>query len=269
MQDVAGRREDARPPTPWVFASPHSGTTVPPDMRPAPGLSRRSLRSAEDALVDRLIASGASRGAALLLGDVSRAYVDLNRAPDELDPDLIDGVDAGAPVSPRAAAGYGVIPRLSGDGHALNAARLTRAEADARVAAWHAPYHARLTELMQSARAAHGRAILIDWHSMPATRDAGAPRVVVGDRHGESCAPELSRRVQGLFEAEGWRTALNVPYAGGWSTQRWGRPSEGFHAVQIELDRGLYLDAGALRPGAGWARCTAGVERVIAALLAG
>ncbi|MCQ3971637.1 N-formylglutamate amidohydrolase, partial [Klebsiella pneumoniae] len=95
------------------------------------------LRSAEDALVDRLIASGADRGAAVLLGEVSRACVDLNRSPDELDPLLIDGIEPGHPVSPRAAAGYGVIPRLSGDGRTLNAGRLSRDEAEARIAAWH------------------------------------------------------------------------------------------------------------------------------------
>jgi N-formylglutamate amidohydrolase len=269
MNQDAGGRGEGRPATAWVFASPHSCAAFPADMRAAPGLSRRSLRSAEDALVDRLIGSGAARGAALLLGGVSRAYVDLNRGPEELDPHLIEGLEPGRPVSPRAAAGYGVIPRLSGDGRPLNGARLTRAEAEARVAAWHAPYHARLTALMEAAKEAHGRAILVDWHSMPASREAGAPQVVIGDRHGEACAPELTRRLKGLFEAEGWRVALNAPYAGGWSTQRWGRPGEGFEAVQIELDRGLYLDQATLRPGPGWARCKAGVERVIAALLPG
>lgn len=260
--------EGTRPATPWVFASPHSGALIPPEMRLAPGLSRRSLRSAEDALVDRLIASGTDRGAALLLGEVSRACVDLNRAPDELDPQLIEGLEPGRPVSPRAAAGYGVIPRLSGDGRPLNAGRLSRAEAEARIAAWHTTYHARLGGLMATARGRHGRAILVDWHSMPASREPGAPQVVIGDRHGEACAPELTRRLKALFESEGWKVALNAPYAGGWSTQRWGRPAEGYEAVQVELDRGLYLDPVTLGPGPGWARCKSGVERVIAALLA-
>lgn len=236
-------------------------------MRPAAGLSKRSLRSAEDALVDRLIGTAAAaRGVAVLCGGVSRAYVDLNRDPDELDPLLIEAVDDG-PVSPRVAAGYGVIPRLTGDGRPLYARRLSRAEADARIAAHHAPYHARLDARMRAAREAYGRAVLVDWHSMPPSRDPDPPRVVIGDRHGESCSPGLTRRLQALFEAEGWKTALNAPYAGGWSTVRWGRPSDGFEAVQIELDRGLYLDPFSLRAGAGWARCKAGVERVIAALV--
>ncbi|HEV7229575.1 N-formylglutamate amidohydrolase [Brevundimonas sp.] len=273
MSETEGRAEDAAgvgrtPATPWVFASPHSGADLPSDMRPAAGLSRRSLRSAEDALVDRLIEGAEARGAALLRGTVSRAYLDLNRDPAELDPLLVEGMDEG-PVSPRAAAGYGIVPRLTGDGRPLYARRLSQVEVEARIAAHHAPYHAKLATLMDTARAAHGRGFLIDWHSMPAARGRDAPQVVIGDRHGETCSPALTRRLQTLFEAEGWRVALNVPYAGGWSTIRWGRPAEKFEAVQIELDRGLYLDAATLRPGLGWDRCKAGVERVIAALLAG
>ena len=264
---MGGGKQQTTPPTPWVFASPHSGRDLPADMAPAPGLSRRSLRSAEDALVDRLIEGAAARGAAVLLGRISRAYVDLNRGPDELDPDLME--PAGGPAgSARAAAGYGVVPRLTGDGRPLYARRLSRAEVERRIAEHHAPYHARLAELMSAARAAHGRAVLVDWHSMPAGA-AGRVRVVIGDRHGESCSPDLSARLAALFEGEGWPTALNRPYAGGWSTQVWGRPAEGFHAVQIELDRGLYLDAAGGTAGPGWERCKAGVERVIAALLGG
>ena len=124
---MGGGKQQTTPPTPWVFASPHSGRDLPADMAPAPGLSRRSLRSAEDALVDRLIEGAAARGAAVLLGRISRAYVDLNRGPDELDPDLME--PAGGPAgSARAAAGYGVVPRLTGDGRPLYARRLSRAE---------------------------------------------------------------------------------------------------------------------------------------------
>ena len=269
MTGKVGESGGTVPPTPWVFASPHSGSHMPADMRTPPELSKRSLRSAEDALVDRLIEAGAARGAALHIGQVSRAYVDLNRAPDELDPGLIQGLAPGRPVSMRAAAGYGVIPRLSGDGRVLNAERLSSAQAEARIAAWHTPYHAELARLMTAAKAAHGRGVLVDWHSMPAARDVNGPQVVIGDRHGEACAPDLTRRLAALFAREGWRVALNAPYAGGWSTQSWGRPADGFEAVQIELDRGLYLDPVTLRPGTGWARCKAGVERVIADLLSG
>lgn len=251
---------------PFVFASPHSGSVYPADMGAA-DLGERSLRSAEDALVDRLIACGPGHGATLITGQVSRAYVDLNREPDEFDPLLIENAPE-MTVSPRAAAGYGVVPRLSGDGRSLYERRLTVAEIEARVARLHAPYHAALAQLMQAARARHGRAVLVDWHSMPA-RAGGRGRgvdVVLGDRHGSSCDPAITRRLTGLFEALGWRVALNHPYAGGYSTRLWARPDEGFHAIQIELSRALYFDEAGMRPGVGWPRCENGLARVIAGL---
>ncbi len=241
-----------------IFASPHSGDLYPDDLDADPALSPFSLRSAEDALVDRLIAPGPGQGATLVLARLGRAYVDLNRDPADLDPQLIEGLDHTA--SPRSAAGYGVIPRLTGDGRPLYTRRLA-----------HAPWHAALAAEMHAARDRFGEAVLIDWHSMPerATRAPGGPRgpdVVLGDRHGASCTAELTRRLRAAFEALGWRVALNHPYAGGWTTQSWGRPDEGFHAVQIELNRALYFDEAERRPGLGWSRTAKGVARVIAAL---
>ena len=264
-----------RPQTPdrFVFASPHSGTVYPPQMGTDPTLTETSLRSAEDALVDRLIAPGVDHGATVVLGRLGRAWVDLNRDPADLDPALIEDVSDGS-ISARTAAGYGVIPRLTGDGRALYDRRLTLDEARDRIARTHAPYHRALTDGMEAARARHGEAVLVDWHSMPARATQGAgggrgPDVVLGDRHGSSCSAELTRRLRRAFEALGWRVALNQPYAGGWTTQSWGRPSEGFHAVQIELNRALYFDEAARSPGPGWSRTEKGVARVIADLLAG
>lgn len=255
----------------FVFASPHSGVFYPPDLGADPSLSEFSLRSAEDALVDQLIASGAAQGAVLVLARVGRAYVDLNRAPDELDPVLVEG--AGSAVTVRAAAGYGVLPRLTGDGKALYRRRLTRAEVQRRLDAVHAPYHASLASEIEEARRRAGEAVFVDWHSMPAratgrSSAAPGPDVVLGDRHGTSCSADLTRRLRRAFEALGWRVALNRPYAGGWSTQLWGRPDEGFHAIQVELNRALYWDEAARKPGPGWGRTQKGVARVIASLLA-
>lgn len=252
-----------------IFASPHSGALYPDDLGADPALSQASLRSAEDALVDRLIAPGPAHGATLVLARLGRAYVDLNRDPSDLDPQLIEGLDY--PASPRSAAGYGVIPRLTGDGRPLYARRLGLDEARARLIKVHAPWHAALAAEMHAARDRFGEAVLVDWHSMPerATRVPGGPRgpdVVLGDRHGSSCAAELTRRLRTAFEALGWRVALNHPYAGGWTTQSWGRPDEGLHAVQIELNRALYFDERERRPGPGWSRAEKGVARVIAAL---
>ena len=256
----------------FVFASPHSGTLYPADMGADPDLPEASLRSAEDALVDRLITPGVEHGATVLLGRLGRAWVDLNRDPADLDPLLIPGAGGGG--SARTAAGYGVIPRLSGDGRPLYARRLTPGEAADRIARGYVPYHAALAERMRAARARHGEAVLVDWHSMPARATAGAggargPDVVLGDRHGASCDAALTRRLRRAFEALGWRVALNQPYAGGWTTQVWGRPAEGFHAIQIELNRALYFDEAARAPGPGWSRTEKGVARVIAELLAG
>jgi N-formylglutamate amidohydrolase len=255
-----------------IFASPHSGAVYPGDLNADPALSEASLRSAEDALVDRLIAPGPAHGATLVLARLGRAYVDLNRDPADLDPQLIEGLEH--PASPRSAAGYGVLPRLTGDGRPLYARRLTRDEARARLETVHAPWHAALAAEMHAARDRFGEAVLIDWHSMPerATRAPGGPRgpdVVLGDRHGSSCSAELTRRLRTAFEALGWRVALNHPYAGGWTTQRWGRPHEGFHAVQVELNRALYFDEMERRPGIGWSRTEKGVARVIADVTGG
>ncbi|OYW89557.1 MAG: N-formylglutamate amidohydrolase [Caulobacterales bacterium 32-67-6] len=254
----------AAPETALVFASPHSGETYPDDMGAVAGLARASLKSAEDALVGALVRAGPAQGAPLIEGRIGRAYLDLNRDPGELDPDLI--VDADRPVGAKTRAGYGVIPRLSGDGLDLYDRRLSLAEAQARIRTAHAPYHTALAELMEQTRARRGRAVLIDWHSMP-TRAVGA-EVVLGDRHGSSCQARLTRRLRDLFEGLGWRVALNHPYAGGWSTQVWGRPADGYEAIQIELSRKLYLDEATQTPNAAHAATRKALNRVIAALCA-
>jgi N-formylglutamate amidohydrolase len=250
--------------TALVFASPHSGETYPDDMGATHGLPLSSLKSAEDALVGDLVRAGPTHGAPLIEGRIGRAYVDLNRNPAELDPGLIADVDG--PVGPKTVAGYGVIPRLSGDGHPLYDRQLTRTEAEARIETAHRPYHDALADLMTTTRARHGRAVLIDWHSMPA-RAVGA-EVVLGDRHGSSCDARLTRRLRALFESLGWRVALNHPYAGGWSTQIWGRPEDGYCSIQIELSRSLYLDEAVQAPNATCAMTRRSLNRVIAALCA-
>lgn len=248
---------------PFVFASPHSGEWIPADMTPDPNLSSAQVNSAADAHMHDMAASGPEHGAPLIAARLTRAYVDLNRAPDALDPALIEGVMETA--GPHATAGYGVLHRLSGEGALLYARRLTLDEAQARIARVHAPYHAALARLMHAAHDRHGRATLIDWHSMPGR--TGGVEVVLGDRHGTSCGAALTRRLRTLFEREGLTVALNRPYAGGWSTQAWGRPGEAYEAIQIEISRALYLDPASGAPSAGYGRCRALMGRVIAALL--
>lgn len=257
---------------PMVFASPHSGGWTPADMGQSAALPLMTLRSAEDVGVDRLVASGPHFGVPLIAARVSRAYIDLNRAPDELDPALIDGVEGTA--SPKVAVGYGVIPRRAGDGTALYDRRLAAGEALSRLSDVHVPYHAALEALMIESRARHGLALLIDWHSMPSrATGAGVGRrrargvdIVLGDRHGSATRAGVTRRIRGLFEAEGLTVALNTPYAGGYATQRWGRPDEGFQAVQVEINRALYLNEATLEPSADHDRFQGLLTRVIETL---
>ena len=196
--------------------------------------------------------------------------MDLNRDPDELDPQVVEGAEAS---SPRVTAGFGVIPRLTGDGRTIRDHALAHEDALARLAAAHRPYHEALERLMHRARGRFGYAVLVDWHSMPSRavgRAAGvrSPDVVLGDRHGSSCSAEVTRLLRAQFERAGWRVALNRPYAGGWSTQLWGRPDEGLHAVQVELNRALYLNEDALTPGPHFVMTQKVIRRVTAALAA-
>lgn len=243
-------RRPTRSGSAFVFASPHSGCRYPSDMGARASLNAISLGSAEDTGVDQLVDTAPGLGIPLILAHVSRTYVDLNRAPTDLDPLLIRDVPAiegSGTAGAKVAAGYGVIPRKTGDGQDLYDRSLSLAEAEARLQGVHQPYHVALGLLMQEARAQNGFAVLLDWHSMPGsigTRRSGArgPDVVLGDRHGTSCDVRLTRRLRSLFEEAGWSVALNRPFAGGYTTQTWGRPDQNFHAIQIELSRALYLD---------------------------
>jgi len=252
-----------------VFASPHSGEALPEDMAYARDLAPEAVNSACDVAMDQFLAIGPSGGVPLLSGQISRAYVDLNRAPHEIDPQLVVDAPEGLIASAKTRAGYGVVPRLSGRGQALYDRDLSLSEVGGRLAKVHAPYHAALSDLMTQARARHGRAILIDWHSMPgrATGATGAD-VVLGDRYGSACQAEVTRHLRQMFESLGWRVALNHPYAGGYSTQVWGRPDEGFEAIQIELSRKLYWDEGRGCPSSGWRRCQSGLNQILAGLMA-
>lgn len=253
---------------PLVFASPHSGQGLPDDMRPAPDLDLAGVNSACDVCVDQFLVRGPRRGVPLLTTPVSRAYVDLNRSPFDIDPLLVGDAPQDMVASPKARAGYGVVPRLSGLGHPLYDRTLSLAEVQQRLAQVHGPYHQALSDLMHQTRDRAGRAILIDWHSMPgrATGATGAD-VVLGDRYGSSCATQLTRHLCALFEDLGWRVGLNHPYAGGYSTQIWGRPEDGFEAIQIELSRKLYWDEAKGQEGPGWRRCRSALNRVISGLI--
>lgn len=264
------------PPTPLVFASPHSGRHYPAEMLAAAAVEADALRQSEDAFVDALIAPSARAGAAVITARYGRAWMDLNREPWELDQTMFsDDLPAFAQVrTARVAAGLGAIARLAGEGREIYARKLTFAEASARVEGTHRPYHQALGELLTRARAAHGLAVLIDWHSMPeaAARTAVTPRhgkgcdIVLGDRFGAACTRKLTDLVEKELEGMGYRVARNAPYAGGYTTEHYGRPAERTHALQIEISRALYLNEETLEPTGGLAKLTADIGRLTAVL---
>lgn len=237
-----------------VFASPHSGSTYPADMMRQTVLGDHLIRSSEDAFVDQLFDCAPHFGARFIKAVAPRAYVDLNRSPDELDPALIEGLRRQG-HNPRVASGLGVIPRVVANGRAIYRGKITMAEVQNRLNRYWHPYHRQLQHLLDAAMASHGQAVLIDCHSMPheavegVSRSGGLrPDVVLGDRFGAAAAAGVMDRVEAAFTAQGFRVARNAPFAGAYIAQAYGRPSRGQHAVQVELDRALYMDEQRIAP---------------------
>jgi N-formylglutamate amidohydrolase len=231
-----------------IFSSPHSGRDYAPAFREASLLDDHMIRSSEDAYVDQLFGAASACGAPLLCARVPRAFIDLNRAADELDPALIEGI-ARAPHNPRVSSGLGVIPRVVANGRHIYRGKMPLAAAEARIAQYWQPYHAALRRLMDESLARFGEAILIDCHSMPheaieAHARPGNPRpdVVLGDRFGAAAGRDVMERVEAAFASAGLRVARNSPFAGAYITQAYGRPSRRQHVVQVEVDRALYLN---------------------------
>lgn len=257
-----------------VFASPHSGRDYPKSLLARTGLDARLIRSSEDAFVDQLFAAAPEHGAPLLAARVPRAWVDLNRAADELDPALVEGVVRRA-HNPRVASGLGVIPRVVAGGRAIYSGKIGLDEARERLDTGWSPYHAALQSLLAESLEQFGESILIDCHSMPheaielaGTRGRPRPHVVLGDRYGAAAAPRVMARIEAAFTAAGLRVARNTPFAGAYVTQTYGRPSRRQHAVQIEIDRSLYMDEARVEPHSGFEAFRARLSGVIAEIAA-
>jgi N-formylglutamate amidohydrolase len=255
-----------------VFASPHSGNAYPAGFVAASRLDPLSLRRSEDAFVDELFATAPEHGAPLLRALFPRAYIDPNREPWELDPAMfaealpsfVNG------VSPRVSAGLGTIARVVANGAEIYRNKLSFSEAKQRVETLYRPYHAKLEALLDATHARFGRCLLIDCHSMPSVggpmdRDPGKRRVdfVLGDCFGTACAASLIEAVDTFLKARGYAIGRNDPYAGGFTTRHYGRPEAGRHALQIEINRGLYMDEQRIERSPGFAGLARHLDELI------
>jgi len=233
--------------TPFIFNSPHSGRVYPSIFIKISQLSPQALRMSEDLFVDRLFATVVDKGATLMSARFPRAYLDLNRQPYELDPSLFGEKlpEYANSSSLRVVGGLGTIPRLVNENEEIYAAPLPLGVGLARVERLYQPYHETLGRLIQEKRESFGRAFLIDCHSMPSHlgEAPGVPPydIVLGDRFGGSCARDLVDFAATSFSMMGYRVGLNKPYAGGHITEFYGRPSDHIHALQIEINRALYV----------------------------
>ena len=260
---------------PLVAASPHSGRDYPDDFVAGTRLDPLTLRRSEDGFVDELFAAAPRRGAPLLCALFPRAFVDVNREPYELDPAMFEDTLPSYvnTRSPRAIAGLGTIPRLVANGHEIYPGKLTFREAERRIETLYRPYHAALRRLVQDTVARFGHCVLMDCHSMPSVggpgdRDRGHRRVdfVLGDAHGTACAPAVIDLAESVLYGHGYVVARNNPYSGGFTTRHYGRPRRRVHALQIEINRALYMDEERIGRNGNFADLVAQLGDLIAAL---
>ena len=261
--------------TPVIVASPHSGRYYPWSFMRRSVLDDRAVRTSEDAFMDRLVDVAPRMGAPLLVAEYPRAYIDLNRAADELDPAVVEGVRYTA-QNPRISSGLGVIPRVVANGRAIYRGKITRVEADARIDTVWRPYHTCLSGLVQSAVARFGSSVLLDFHSMPrealdsVARPGGQrPEVVLGDRFGAAAGTDVVEALEAGFSAAGLVVSRNAPFAGAYVTQTYGRPQQNRHAIQIEIDRSLYMNEALIRPNANFEAVRALVSEVLVHVIGG
>src|SRR3712207_4863301 len=258
---------------PFIFNAPHAGTVYPASFLTASRLDALTLRRSEDAFIDVLFADVVGLGAPLMAARFPRAYLDVNREPYELDPRMFDArLPAFANTrSMRVAGGLGTIPRIVADGQDIYRRHLATGEALQRIEWLYKPYHRTLRQLVLRTAVAFGYAVLIDCHSMPSTilhrEDGVKADVVLGDRYGTSCDPVLADLVEVTLRARGYSVVRNKPYAGGFITEHYGEPAIGHHALQIELNRALYMDERTLAQKPGFKTLAADLREAFGAVI--
>ncbi|WP_336486082.1 N-formylglutamate amidohydrolase [Methylobacterium nigriterrae] len=259
---------------PFVFNTGHSGSVYPVAFLAASRLDALALRRSEDAHVERLFAPVVGLGAPLMRANFPRAFLDVNREPYELDPRMFDGrlPPFANTRSMRVAGGLGTVPRVVADGQEIYGSRLPVDEAVRRIEALYKPYHRTLRGLIQRTARQFGHAVLIDCHSMPSSslgRDPEAKAdIVLGDRFGTACAPALIDLFEEALRRAGFRVVRNKPYAGGFITEHYGEPNVGRHALQIELNRALYMNEVTLAVTSGFLPLIDALRAVVAAVAA-
>jgi N-formylglutamate amidohydrolase len=233
---------------PIIFNSPHSGSAYPEDFLIASRIDLPTLRRSEDSFMDELIADLSRRGFPVVRVNFPRSYVDVNREPYELDPRMFSGrlPSFANTRSMRVAGGLGTIPRVVGDGQEIYRERLAVEDALLRIETLYKPYHRALRRLINRVHQTFGTVVVVDCHSMPSigvSRDEPRrPDVVIGDRYGTSCAQLLPDMVEATMSRLGYSIGRNKPYAGGFITEHYGNPASGLHAIQLELNRAIYMD---------------------------
>jgi N-formylglutamate amidohydrolase len=266
-------RSGAEQRVPFIFNSPHSGRFYPERFLSMARLDRAAIRRSEDCYVDELFGGAVGLGAPLLAANFPRAYLDVNREPWELDPRMFsEPVPSYCNIrSARVAGGLGTVPRLVGEGLDIYPGRLPLAEAVARIEVLYKPYHQTLKRLLARTHAAFGFAVLVDCHSMPGgirIGDTGVrPDFIVGDRFGTSASALLTEHAIALLSAMGYVVAYNKPYAGGFITEHYGRPARHLHALQIEVNRGLYMNERTFEKTAGFDALAGDLTRFSADLM--
>ena len=233
---------------PIIFNSPHSGSVYPEDFLSASRIDLPTLRRSEDSFMDELISALSGQGFPVVRVNFPRSYVDVNREPYELDPRMFAGrlPSFANTRSMRVAGGLGTIPRVVGDGQEIYRERLSVEDALTRIETLYKPYHRALRRLINRVHQTFGTVVVVDCHSMPSigvSRDEPRrPDIVIGDRYGTSCAPLLPERVEETMSRLGYSIGRNKPYAGGFITEHYGNPASGLHAIQLELNRAIYMD---------------------------
>ncbi len=252
---------------PFVFNSPHSGRHYPLGFLSASRLDSAAIRRSEDAFVDELFQSVVAIGAPLVRAHFPRAYLDVNREPYELDPKMFeDRLPSYVNIrSIRVAGGLGTIARIVGESQEIYRKRLSVEEGLARIEAIYKPYHNTLRRLLAETHVAFGYSVLVDCHSMPSTirgaDGSSRPDFILGDRYGTSCSPIIMDAAVNSLRAMGYAVSRNKPYAGGFITEHYGRPARGLHALQVEINRGLYMNEATMQPIEGFKRLSANLAR--------